>query len=102
MRLADAAALINQEKADQALAIADQILGAVPESVPALLTKAKALAKLSGRLKDADDVCGRAMGLAPQDPMVYETLALIRDAQGKRIQAAGYRNTAADSVGRRI
>jgi len=94
MRLADAAVLINQEKPEQALAIADQILRAVPESVPALLTKAKAFVIMPGRLKDADAVCGEAMSLASKDPTVYETLAMIREAQGKRSQAVGYRNTA--------
>jgi Flp pilus assembly protein TadD len=58
--------------------------------------RANALAKIDGRLKDADDACGKAMNLAPQDPAVYETLAAIREAQGKRTQAAGFRNTAAE------
>jgi serine/threonine protein kinase len=96
MRMADAAALIQQEKLEQALAIIDQILRASPQSVPALLMRANALAKIDGRLKDADDACGKAMNLAPQDPAVYETLAAIREAQGKRTQAAGFRNTAAE------
>ncbi len=96
MRLADAAALIQQEKPEQALTITDQILLSAPQSVQALLIRANALARMAGRLKDADDVCGKAMGLAPQDPAVYETLAVIREAQGKRTQAAGFRNTAAE------
>ncbi|MGO8757443.1 MAG: serine/threonine protein kinase [Terracidiphilus sp.] len=96
MRLGDAAALIRQEKPEQALAIADQILQTAPQSVAALLMRASALARISGRLKEADDACGMAMSLAPQDPAVYETLAAIREAQGKRTQAAGFRNTAGE------
>jgi serine/threonine protein kinase len=96
MILADAAALIQQEKPEEALVLTDRILHAAPQSVPALLMRANALAKMAGRLKDADDVCGMAMNLAPQDPAVYETLAAIREEQGKRTQAVGFRNTAAE------
>jgi serine/threonine protein kinase len=96
MRLADAVALIHNEKPEQALAITDQILRNMPHSVQALLIRATALAKMPGRLKEADDACGIAMNLAPQDPAVYETLADLRDAQGKRTQATGFRNTAAE------
>lgn len=94
MRLADATALIHQGKPEQALAIMDQILRTTSQSIPALLMRANALAKMNGRLKDAEDACGMAVKLAPQDPMVYETLADIREAQGKRTQAAGFRTTA--------
>lgn len=94
MRLADAAALASQGKVAESLAILDAVLRATPRSVPALLAKAKTLAAIPGRLKEADEVCGQTMSLAPQDPSVYDTLSLIRDAQGKRTQAAGYRTAA--------
>lgn len=95
-KLADAVAHIVQGKPEQAIAIADGILRTAPGSVLALLAKAKALVSIPGRLKDADAICGKAMDMAPQEPAVYETLALIREAQGKRTQAAGYRNTAVE------
>lgn len=96
MRLADSIALINQGKPEQALAIADQILLAGNEKVPALLVKAKALAAMSGRQDDAVKACEQAMLLAPNKPEVYDAMAMIREAQGKPKQAAGHRKTAAE------
>ena len=93
-KLADAAAFIVQGKPEKAIAIADGILRTSPGSVPALLAKAKVLTSMPGRLKEAYEVCGQAMGLAPKDPLVYRALADILEAQGKRAQAAGYRTTA--------
>jgi Flp pilus assembly protein TadD len=90
-QIADAAALIDQGKPDRAVGMADAVLRASPQSVPALLMKARALTRIEGRLKDADAVCGAALALAPEDPTVYETLASIRDIQGKPTQAAGFR-----------
>jgi serine/threonine protein kinase len=96
MRLADAAALIKQGKPDQAFAIADQVLGTASACVPAILIRAQALAKMPGRLKEADDACERAMKLAPRDPAVYEALAAICEAKGKHTQARGHRATAVE------
>ena len=93
-RLADAAAMVVQGKPEQAMAIADSILRDVPNSVPALLAKAEALLTIRDRLAEADAVCGKAMDLEPKNPAVFRVLAKIREAQGKRAQAAGFRTTA--------
>ncbi len=93
-RLADAAALVMQGKPEQAIAIADGVLRDAPNSVPALLAKAEALLTIHDRLVDADAVCGKAMAVEPKNPAVFLVLAKIREAQGKRTQAAGFRATA--------
>ena len=93
-KLADAEALLTQAKPEQALAIVDGILRVEPECIPALLKKAKILASMPNRLNDADDVCRRAMAIAPEDPAVYRTLADICEAKGKCRQAEGFRKYA--------
>ncbi len=99
-KLADAIAFLKQGKLDRALSIAEQMHTAEPKSVPPLLVEARALAKMAGRLDEALQICAKAQGLAPQDPDVYETLADVREIQGKsalaqmlRVKAAEFRRS---------
>ena len=96
MHLADASALVKQEKHQQALDVDENVLSSSPNRVVALLLQVRILLRMTGRMNDAIKACEKALGLAPRNPEVYETLAELRMAQGKPSQAADFRNKAAE------
>jgi len=82
----DALAVLARGQTDAAASIIDELLREDSQRVDVIVAESRV--KLARHdVAGARDCLGRALALAPKDPAVFEALALVYDASGRREQA---------------